>query len=884
MKNIQQYLQIILALSVMFLTACSNDEHSENSQSVRLKENINRDWQFTFSSETDDFSGKESAKEAKAAQGQNPEWQSVGLPHSFSLPYFRSESFYTGYGWYQKSLKIDKDWLNQTLTLELDGVFQVAEIFLNGKRVGSHRGGYTGFTVDISEAAKAGENLLAVRVNNLWDAQLAPRAGEHVFSGGIYRDVYLSVTNPLHVAWNGTFVTTPDVSKESSKVNVKTTIENNSNSSKKFTLKTVIVDSNNKPIAEMVSHQTIDANQSLELEQLSAEISQPSLWSPDSPNLYQAKTFIYEGADSKNKKLVDSYQTQFGFKWVEWTADKGFFLNGEHLYLEGVNVHQDHAGWGDAVTKAGVYRDLKLMKDAGFNFIRGSHYPHHPYFTQVCDELGLMFIPENSIWGIGGFKDDGYWDSSTYPIHEKDKPAYEKSAAKSLEELILINRNSPSVIAWSMSNEAFFSANEVIDDMKGLLSDMVDLSHKLDPTRKAMIGGAQRAGVDILGDIAGYNGDGATRDRDPGIPNMVSEYGSCVTDRPGDYEACWTSHIKDGEKPAWRSGHAIWCGFDHGSIAGNMGEMGIVDFARIPKRAWYWYRNYFKGIAPPQWPEQGIATSLKLFTDNTTIQGTNATDDAHINVQVLDANGTHISNSPTVTLTIISGPGEFPTGRSITFNNTTRNDIQILDGHAATEFRSYHGGVTVIEATSAGLASAQIEITTVGSPMFEKGVSKIAQDRPYIDYRLTKAIKEEVAVRISDARPNRTNDKGSSDPTYANDGHKWRQWEPEFGTQDQNGKDGQVWWELDMENFYDVQRVEFTFKPAADVKITIETSLNRKGWKTVASGEFISTSVPSISYDVKDNTKVRFLKVTFTVEDTSVPFGVGEIEVFGSTN
>ena len=108
MKNIQQYLQIILALSVMFLTACSNDEHSENSQSVRLKENINRDWQFTFSSETDDFSGKESAKEAKAAQGQNPEWQSVGLPHSFSLPYFRSESFYTGYGWYQKSLKIDK--------------------------------------------------------------------------------------------------------------------------------------------------------------------------------------------------------------------------------------------------------------------------------------------------------------------------------------------------------------------------------------------------------------------------------------------------------------------------------------------------------------------------------------------------------------------------------------------------------------------------------------------------------------------------------------------------------------------------------------------------------------------------------------------------------
>jgi len=382
MKNIRHTLKLILALSVIFLTSCSSDEVKQNN---RIKENINRDWQFTFSTETDNFSGKES----KAAK-----WQNVGLPHSFSLPYFRSESFYTGYGWYQKSLQIDKNWLSQTLTLEFDGVFQVAEIYLNGKKVGAHSGGYTGFTVDISKAAKAGENLLAVRVNNLWDAQLAPRAGEHVFSGGIYRDVYLSVTNPLHVAWNGTFVTTPLVSKDKATVNVKTTIENNSNKAKEFTLKTVITDNNNKQISEMVSSKTIGANQSLDIEQLSDEVSQPKLWSPDSPNLYQAKTTVYE-----RDSLVDSYQTQFGFRWMKWTADEGFFFNGEHLYLEGVNVHQDHAGWGDAVTKAGVYRDLKLMKDAGFNFIRGSHYPHHPYFTKVCDELGLLFIPENAVWG-----------------------------------------------------------------------------------------------------------------------------------------------------------------------------------------------------------------------------------------------------------------------------------------------------------------------------------------------------------------------------------------------------------------------------------------------------------------------------------------------------
>ena len=258
MKTLPKYLVVILALVVIFTTL---KPFSEDNQNARIKENINRDWQFTFSSDTDDFSNKG----AKLAQ-----WQNVGLPHSFSLPYFRSESFYTGFGWYKKSLKIDQEWLNKNISLEFDGVFQVAEIYLNGEKVGEHRGGYTGFTVDISKAAKAGENLLAVRVNNLWDAQLAPRAGEHVFSGGIYRDVYLSVTHPLHVAWNGTFVTTPIVNKENATVNVQTTIENNSSKARNFTLKTVIVDSSDNQLIEMISNQAIGANDALDIAPLSA--------------------------------------------------------------------------------------------------------------------------------------------------------------------------------------------------------------------------------------------------------------------------------------------------------------------------------------------------------------------------------------------------------------------------------------------------------------------------------------------------------------------------------------------------------------------------------------------------------------------------------------
>ncbi|OHX64662.1 glycoside hydrolase family 2 protein [Flammeovirga pacifica] len=846
---------IIALLFITSFFSCS----VEKENSVRQKININRDWTFTFSEESDDFSS--SKKEGK--------WEGVGIPHSFSIPYFRSESFYVGYGWYQKNLEINKDWLGKVIKLEFDGVFQVAEVFLNGKKVGEHHGGYTSFQIDISNAVKEGENLLAVRVNNIWDAQLAPRAGEHVFSGGIYRDVYLNITDKLYIDWHGVAITTPNISTEKSDVKIATTIKNESSQSKTFELVSQLIDADGNVISELKNTQTIEGNNTGEIHQETKDIEQPHLWTLEDPYRYHIQQSVYEAS-----KLVDQKTTKFGFRWFEWTADKGFFFNGKHLFLEGVNVHQDHAGWGDAVTKAGIYRDVKLMKEAGFNMVRGSHYPHHPYFTEACDELGIFFIPENCVWGIGGFIDEGNWKSSTYPTKEEDWEAYNLSAEKTLKDLIASNRNSPSVIAWSMSNEPFFTSSKVIEPMKKLLVDLVDEAHKLDPTRPAMIGGAQRQKVDVLGDIAGYNGDGATLYKNPGFPNMVSEYGSCVTDRPGDYTACW-GHVTDGEKPEWRSGHAIWCGFDHGSIAGNMGEMGIVDYARIPKRSWYWYRNYFRGIAPPEWPEKGTPKGLKLFADKTTIKGTDATDDIHLNVQVLDENGVHISNSPEVTLTIISGPGEFPTGRSITFKETTRNDIQILDGHAAIEFRSYEGGKTIIEATSKGLKSAQIEITTEGLPKFEAGVTPLVKNRPYQDYRWQKAIETGTSVKVSDARPTRTNSKGTKPASLANDGHKWTKWEAVL-------EDGALWWELDMENFYTIEEVNILFTSKTKVIIELTSSVNQKDWIPLESAVYNTKETPYLEWKIKETTKVRFLRFTFKQKEKTL--SIGEIEVFGNTN
>lgn len=493
------------------------------------------------------------------------------------------------------------------------------------------------------------------------------------------------------------------------------------------------------------------------------------------------------------------------------------------------------------------------MKDAGFNMIRGSHYPHHPYFAQVCDELGLLFMSENNVWGIGGHKEDGYWDASIYPPSEADQPQYEATAYEALERMIRINRNHPSIFAWSMCNEPFFTYPELMDKVKNLLSGLVDASHRFDPSRIAIIGGAQRGEIDVLGDAPGYNGDGATLFRNPGFPNLVSEYGSCVTDRPGEYDACW-GHVTDGERPEWRAGHAIWCGFDHGSIAGDMGKMGIVDFFRIPKRSWYWYRHHHLGIAPPEWPREGMATRLSLSADKKILRGTDGTDDALVTVTVCDRDGVALSNSPTVTLTIVSGPGEFPTGRKITFKPTTEDDIRIQDGIAAIEFRSYEGGKTVIEASSPGLQSDKIVIETKGTPLYREGVTPLARDRAF-DPAAVYLNALHKKTEISRRRPTQASSVApGSNSAFANDGDKNTAWETAAG-------DGNPWFCLDMENFYKISEVTlFTEDDAAGC--VVEISRDNRNWKPV-SGNVAASGNGGFTISCDPETEGRFMRLLF---------------------
>jgi len=833
------------------------------AESSRQTLNFNRDWKFQLG----DLPG------AEAAGFDDSPWRAVGLPHSFSLPYFESPKFYTGYGWYRKHFAVPAEWGGKRLALEFDGAFQVAEIFVNGRRVGEHAGGYTGFAVDITDAVQTGDNLVAVRLNNLWNAQLAPRAGEHVFSGGLYRDARLVVTDPLHVTWYGTFVTTPQVSAESGTVEVKTEIRNDGSAPKSCLLETEVLDPAGHPVASLASTQTVPAGTTITFDQTSAPVPNPQLWHPDHPFLYTAVSKVYEG-----QRRADDFQTTFGFRWFKWTADQGFFLNGAHFYFEGANVHQDHAGWGDAVADSGFYRDVKLVKEAGFQFIRGSHYPHNPAFAAACDQLGVMFWSENCFWGMGGRAPEGYWNASAYPPRVEDQAPFETSVRNSLRDMIRINRNHPSIVAWSMCNEVFFSEKTVLPQVRSLLKELVAETHELDPTRPAGIGGSQRAGLDKLGDVAGYNGDGARLYINPGFPSLVTEYSAIRAIRPGKYGPAWGNLVQGpGDKTQpffwrypWRSGEVLWCAFDHGSIAGDEGRTGIIDYFRLPKRAWYWYRNEYRQIPPPAWPAGGVPAAVKLSADKTTLAAADGTDDAQIIATVVDANGVALSNCPPVTLTIESGPGEFPTGRSITFDPAS--DIAIHDGEAAMEFRTYQAGPSVIRATSPGLQDGTITITSQGGPAFVPGVTAVVAPRPYV--RFTGPATRAGASGNAIFGLNNPTLASSEAPGHAasagDDGSSATRWQA-------RDSDGNAWWQVDLERAVTMSQAKITFPMAANYRYKIETSTDDLHWTLVAD-QTQTTSTSDVRNEVfPGGISGHLLRVTFAGQ----PAAIAELEIQG---
>ena len=831
----------------------------------RHRQLIDADWRFQLGD----------PRGAERPEFSDRDWPSVGLPHSFGLPYFGAPRFYVGYGWYRKHLRLAAPGPDQRFALEFEAAFQDAQVFVNGRQVGTHQGGYTGFSFDITDALAPGDNVIAVRLNNTWNPQLNPRAGEHNFNGGIYRNVYLVTTSSLRVDWYGTFVTTPGLDKAGGPVHIATEIRNSGARPRSFTLRTDIVDEAGKTVSSVTTEQTAAAAGVQTVEQQTPFIAAPALWAPAHPHMYTAVSHVLAGG-----KEVDRYTTPFGFRWIRWTAEQGFFLNGEHYYFHGADVHQDHAGWGDAVTNAGIARDVRLVKEAGMDFIRGSHYPHSPVFSDECDRQGVLLWSENAFWGTGGQKAEGSWSSSAYPPHEQDQKPFEANVERSLAEMIRIHRNHPSIIVWSMTNEVFFSDADLLPKVRAFLPRLVAESHRLDPTRPAGAGGVQRGELDKLTDVAGYNGDGATLFIDPGVPSAVTEYGSLESDRPGPYVAAW-GDLAGQPEFAWRSGQALWCAFDHGSIFPSLGRMGMIDYFRLPKQQWYWYRHAYRGIAPPEPARPGQPVALRLEADAPTLTGADGTGDVQLHVSVLGADGNRLANSPPVELAIVDGPGEFPTGRTIRF--APDSDIVIRDGEAAMELRSYQSGSIHLRATSPGLRPADLVIRAQGGPPFVAGVTPTASSRPYVPPPAPDAVEDrpEPPIDISLNRPTAASSQSPGHSSrFANDGDAQTFWQP--SDQPDAADRQREWWQVDFESHCQIKTLRLSFAEARDYRYRVQVSDDHGGWTTVLDRTAGAEPGATRSETLPPNLRARILRVEFLPSPGQAPLRLEEVQVLGS--
>lgn len=767
---------------------------------------LNTDWQFHYGPERDGV------------------FSPILLPHTFQLPYYGEGEFYVGSGVYRRVLRLTAEDLDGVILLAFEGVFQHVQGWLNGVEIGEHSGGYTPFEFRLNRAARAGENELILRVDNQWRADLPPRAGEHTFCGGIYRDVSLCVLPRQHIRRNGIFIYTRALDGQGARIGLEIDLE---------------TDGQDPPgpvdvAIELEGRRVFTHRYPVQSGRIRTELrlNHPALWSPESPTLYSLTVSFGE----------DVQQVRFGVRTMRFDADQGFFLNGRHYVLEGINAHQDHGGWGDAVTRAGITRDLTLIKAGGFNFVRGSHYPKHRFFAQECDRLGLLFWSEVPFWGIGGYGEDGYWDAASVPADTQTFSRFEENCMQAVREMIAPIRNSPSVMVWSMGNEIFFCNEEQLDRARALAVRMVEYARQLDTTRAAGLGGTQRGDLHTIGDVTGFNGDGATLFRHPPIPNMVSEYGSVQACRPGVPGLRYTPGTR-GETPPWRMGRALWCAFHHGSIAG-IGDMGLIDLYRVPLRAYYDYREKQTGTPPPPHTRRGRAAALRLSADRRRI-GTDGTDDCLLYAEYVDAKGRPVRHRAPITLTVVKGPACFPTGERWVMQ---QGNGTLADGSGAIELRAYSCGEILIQACSDGLPPAPLSLTAIGaahadvayppapSPTRRRGKgADLLYRRP---------------VQVSSELPDCTRDR-------ANDADPATFWQPA-------GEDRTACWTVDMESMRTLQSVTIVLSGARR-RVRIELSPDGRQWKRLYS-PLLPRRYDGTPLRLKKHVPARFLRIRIAGE------------------
>lgn len=367
-------------------------------------------------------------------------WRSLDLPHDWSIegkfdakyPMGNDGGYLpAGIGWYRKVIDVPEAQKDKKLSLYFEGVYMNAEVFINGVSLGIRPYGYSSFFYDITPHLKLGQkNIIAVKVDNSQQKNCRWYSGS-----GIYRHVWLITTNQVHAEQWGTAITTPEVSAKEAKVNVSVNILNESNAPQSVLVAVTLLDAKNKKVGKSEVLLDIPANAAGKVLR-EITVKTPYLWSPENPHLYRADIKI----TGKNT-VFDEIAIPFGIRKIEYSAEKGFVLNGKQVKISGGCVHHDNGALGAAAYDRAEFKKVELLKSAGFNAVRTSHNPPSEIFLHACDAVGLLVIDET----FDGWREEkNTYDYSIY---------FDKWWKKDTETMVLRDRNHPSIVMWSIGNE-----------------------------------------------------------------------------------------------------------------------------------------------------------------------------------------------------------------------------------------------------------------------------------------------------------------------------------------------------------------------------------------------------------------------------------------------
>lgn len=580
----------------------------------RIVNSINTDWKF---------------HKGTVDNVENPsvKWKQISLPHTWNAKDVLDDEpgYYQGAGIYKKTLFVDASWKNKDVYLNFEGAGQVAEVYINGKKVGSHIGSYDFFSFPVNQYIDFSRpNELVIRLTNEVNQDIPPLAADFTFYGGIYRDVYLVAADPVHFdmdnyASQGVFVTPTNVNTQSANLQVKGAFVNHGPEKKMVSVITKLFDAQGKYIDGQEMKFTALPNEKRSFELQIKNLKNPKLWSPENPYLYRTVLEIKDVASGKQLDVVD---TNVGFRWFSFDGQKGFFLNGKPYKLVGASRHQDYPGKGPALTDAMHVKDVQLLKEMGGNFIRIAHYPQDPSILETCDRLGLLASVETPIVG-----------------RVTETKAFSDNCKMMQTEMIRQCYNHPAVIMWAYMNEVMISPRHDNNTpereqywkyLVSLAKSLDSLSRAEDSIRYTMIpfhadyNLYKRTGMTEIPQVIGWNlyqgwYSGNIGDFDkflerhhremPNRPMMVTEYGADADARLHSFNAqrfdktmeyanyYHRYYLKSMLEKPYVAGAIIWNLVEFNAegraeATPHMNTKGVLTGDRIPKDPYYLYQAY----------------------------------------------------------------------------------------------------------------------------------------------------------------------------------------------------------------------------------------------------------------------------------------------------